>query len=253
LSFVAFVNFFTNQYILSASPISLELDIRLLNMNAQFQNLKNFIRHGKQARNAQNQPAPSTQTHAFSDPVQAVAGNIPGNQKCQQDYTGNPLDNKNLAAHAGGVVAHAAGKHQNLHQQAQNGDNIASGSKLIKIYDEDTLAKIIAEENANREKLSRYPGLERYDLLQKMGDGAFSNVYRARDTHGVHGEIAIKVVRKFELNASQVCRKIPSLLITRICVVVISLDFLLFFGGDFIFNKWDFWRGIRVTITFIRM
>ncbi|RPA89750.1 Pkinase-domain-containing protein [Choiromyces venosus 120613-1] len=36
-----------------------------------------------------------------------------------------------------------------------------------------------------------------------MGDGAFSNVYRARDTHGQYGEVAIKVVRKYELNASQ--------------------------------------------------
>jgi hypothetical protein len=37
-----------------------------------------------------------------------------------------------------------------------------------------------------------------------MGDGAFSNVYKARDLQGQIGEVAIKVVRKFEMNSSQV-------------------------------------------------
>jgi hypothetical protein len=52
--------------------------------------------------------------------------------------------------------------------------------------------------------LPRYPGLERYILIEKMGDGAFSNVYKARDTQ-THDEVAIKVVRKFEMNSNQVC------------------------------------------------
>lgn len=48
-----------------------------------------------------------------------------------------------------------------------------------------------------------YPGLERWLLREKMGDGAFSNVYRAYDSLGKHGEVAIKVVRKFEMNSKQ--------------------------------------------------
>ncbi|KAK5000465.1 MAPK-activated protein kinase Srk1, partial [Cryomyces antarcticus] len=36
-----------------------------------------------------------------------------------------------------------------------------------------------------------------------MGDGAFSNVYRAKDTQGQYPEVAIKVVRKFEMNSTQ--------------------------------------------------
>lgn len=39
-----------------------------------------------------------------------------------------------------------------------------------------------------------------------MGDGAFSNVYRARDTTGQQGEVAIKVVRKYEMNSMQVSK-----------------------------------------------
>ena len=80
----------------------------------------------------------------------------------------------------------------------------ASKSKRI---NESNIAKLVAEENESKSKFPRYPGLERWKLLEKMGDGAFSNVYRALDLHGHHGEAAIKVVRKFEMNSMQVSQE----------------------------------------------
>ena len=74
-----------------------------------------------------------------------------------------------------------------------------------KDYDNSVLERIVAEERESKGKLPRYPGLERYTLLEKMGDGAFSNVYRAKDNEGQYPEVAIKVVRKFEMNSTQVC------------------------------------------------
>ena len=51
-------------------------------------------------------------------------------------------------------------------------------------------------------------GLEEYTLVEKMGDGAFSNVYKAVDrTTGK--KVAVKVVRKYELNSSQVRHNFP--------------------------------------------
>ncbi|KAF7846378.1 hypothetical protein BT93_L4483 [Corymbia citriodora subsp. variegata] len=50
--------------------------------------------------------------------------------------------------------------------------------------------------------MPKYPGLERFILIEKMGDGAFSNVYKARDTQ-TGAEVAIKVVRKFEMSSNQ--------------------------------------------------
>ncbi len=48
-------------------------------------------------------------------------------------------------------------------------------------------------------------GLQGFRLVEKMGDGAFSNVYKAVDrTSGQ--KVAIKVVRKYELNSTQVSR-----------------------------------------------
>ena len=107
-------------------------------------------------------------------------------------YSTAPGDEKNRAARADGVAAN----HVEDHQVLQHG----TGSK--KRIDE--AAKLVAEENASRSKFPKYAGLERWELLEKMGDGAFSNVYRARDLEGDAGEVAIKVVRKFEMNSMQV-------------------------------------------------
>jgi len=170
-------------------------------MTSQFQNLKNFIRH---ARHAPDPPAAAPQSHAFSDPA-LQAGNM-HNQQHKHDYSVNATDNRNIAAQATGAAARTTGQRQNMEDVSPLGGNIGSGGvgQGAKAYDQETLAKMIVEEKANREKLPRYPGLDRWSLIQKMGDGAFSNVYRARDMQGVYEEVAIKVVRKFELNASQV-------------------------------------------------
>lgn len=100
-------------------------------------------------------------------------------------------NNQNRAAQAGNAAAHAA--------DAQQKKKAAT-----KKVDQEDLARIVAEENESKGRLPRYPGLERWQLIEKMGDGAFSNVYKARDLEGQAGEVAIKVVRKFEMNSSQV-------------------------------------------------
>jgi hypothetical protein len=77
-------------------------------------------------------------------------------------------------------------------------------TKHNKRIPDENIAKLVAEENESKSKFPHYPGLERWELIEKMGDGAFSNVYRARDREGDAGEVAIKVVRKFEMNSMQV-------------------------------------------------
>ncbi|WZH40511.1 kinase-like domain-containing protein [Fusarium acuminatum] len=138
------------------------------------QQLKNFIRHGKQARAApeeaprktEQQQAPVVQHKGASDPSH---GQYSRSQEPMNDYA----------------------------------DDEYSRGKSKKRIDDEKLAKLIAEENASKSKFPRYPGLERWELTDKMGDGAFSNVYRARDTTGEQGEVAIKVVRKYEMNSMQ--------------------------------------------------
>jgi hypothetical protein len=173
------------------------------------QNLKNFIRHGKQARATNAEPTTDVsnvhaqqqrydqhgvpaQTHhyATSDPNVLKHQPLQGNAG-QGDFSAAVLDNRNVAAKAGAAADRAVGDQQKKQQAAE-------------AVDPSVLQGIVAEERESKGKLPRYPGLERWTLVEKMGDGAFSNVYRARDTQGQHGEVAIKVVRKFEMNNSQV-------------------------------------------------
>ncbi|KAJ8456920.1 hypothetical protein ONZ45_g18526 [Pleurotus djamor] len=62
--------------------------------------------------------------------------------------------------------------------------------------------QIVSEEREAQAKMPTYKGLEEFKLMEKMGDGAFSNVYKAVDL-STGKKVAVKVVRKFELNAVQ--------------------------------------------------
>ncbi|MCJ1358611.1 MAG: hypothetical protein MMC33_008611 [Icmadophila ericetorum] len=179
------------------------------------QNLKNFIRHGKQARqvgggghgdpttnispvHAQQQrynEHPPQQYHNLSDPTIGGHKPIHAGHVAGVDYSAANVDNRNIAAQAGGAAARAAGDGQKL----GNGGT----TERKKDFDPAVIERIVAEERESKGKLPRYPGLERYKLLEKMGDGAFSNVYRAKDSTGEFDEVAIKVVRKFEMNSNQ--------------------------------------------------
>ena len=147
------------------------------------QNIKNFIRHGKQAKAAHAEPANSAPT---------VHGQltIPG---ASEPGVGQHAAQHAAAAAQGGHSADAAAPPADQAQKKAGNE-----------YSPAVIERIVAEERANRAKLPKYPGLERWALVEKMGDGAFSNVYRARDHEGQYGEVAIKVVRKFEMNNQQV-------------------------------------------------
>ncbi|KAF2675858.1 Pkinase-domain-containing protein [Lentithecium fluviatile CBS 122367] len=180
---------------------------------AAIQNFKNFLRHGKQARanpphaepttnvspvhaQQQRQHAPDAKHVGISEPVMDHKP-LQGHGH-QGGFSAAAVDNRNVAAQAGDVAARAAEKHHK--QQAHQ----AAGTRDRNDIDPTVLEHIVAEEREAKGKLPKYPGLERWTLLEKMGDGAFSNVYRARDSTGQNqDEVAIKVVRKFEMNSSQ--------------------------------------------------
>ncbi|KND91027.1 Serine/threonine-protein kinase srk1 [Tolypocladium ophioglossoides CBS 100239] len=170
------------------------------------QQLKNFIRHGKQARATnlneeaprKNEPSPPQAPQPVLDKnmhaSESAYAHPPPHKEPLDVYSQAPSDAQNRAAQA----AQAAHATPHLVEPAQQ----KSGAKTKRV-DEAELKQLVAEENASKAKFPRYPGLERWDLVEKMGDGAFSNVYRARDLQGDGSEVAIKVVRKYEMNSMQ--------------------------------------------------
>lgn len=151
------------------------------------QNLKNFIRHGKQARLVTPHAEPTTDV----SPVHAEQQRQPQGSYPPAADNLDAIDSKIGHAHT----------HQQQSEPPQSQPQKSPENKQARTAE---IEQIVAEERSSRTKMPKYPGLERYILLEKMGDGAFSNVYRAKDTTGEHDEVAIKVVRKFEMNSHQV-------------------------------------------------
>ncbi|KIM25606.1 hypothetical protein M408DRAFT_209120 [Serendipita vermifera MAFF 305830] len=132
---------------------------------------KNFIRHGKHARtNQQAATAEPTTTH-----------NVPSKDE----------------------RARLAAEEAKRHAKAEREREDKAAALKDRAHHTQAAEAIVKEERAAKDKMPTIKGLERFRLLDKMGDGAFSNVYKALDlTSGQ--KVAIKVVRKYELNATQV-------------------------------------------------
>ncbi|PVH67688.1 hypothetical protein DL98DRAFT_275148, partial [Cadophora sp. DSE1049] len=110
-----------------------------------------------------------------------------------------PMGDTEAAAYADGGNRGTQGSNVVAHR-AEHQQKVGTKDKKV---DSGDLARHVPEEIENKAKLPRYPGLERWQLIEKLGDGAFSNVYKARDLDGKAGEVAIKIVRKFELSSRQ--------------------------------------------------
>ncbi|KAJ7047527.1 kinase-like domain-containing protein [Mycena alexandri] len=100
------------------------------------------------------------------------------------------------------------GKHHNHARQEEDESppsSAASSTKDEKMAREaaaQAAEEIVKQEREQKEQMPTYKGLENFKIVEKMGDGAFSNVYHATDLT-TNKKVAVKVVRKFELNASQ--------------------------------------------------
>ncbi|KAH9919956.1 Pkinase-domain-containing protein [Amylocystis lapponica] len=123
---------------------------------------KNLIRHGKHHNAVRQQDEPYS---------------IPAPQQQRQ-----PRDQHEAAA-------------QQQPQQQQTHKHTTSKYK-------EQVETIVQEERDAKAKMPTYKGLENFKLIEKMGDGAFSNVYKAVDLK-TGQKVAVKVVRKYELSASQ--------------------------------------------------
>ncbi|KAF3387171.1 Serine/threonine-protein kinase srk1 [Penicillium rolfsii] len=140
------------------------------------QNIKNFIRHGKQARLVTPHSEPTTDVstvHAEQQP------------------------------HPHGEFSPALGAFDKSDTRGNGQGTQPRTDAEVKRDRSVEIERLVQEERRSRSRMPQYPGLDRWILVEKMGDGAFSNVYRAKDSTGERGEVAIKVVRKFEMNSNQ--------------------------------------------------
>ncbi|POS83742.1 hypothetical protein EPUL_005319, partial [Erysiphe pulchra] len=147
---------------------------------------------GKQARTVQPEPSKVTRVNAQQPDRDAPR------------QSNNPNINSSQAHHKSvSTVANERKGSDTPHAAQDVKSSVGQKEKKVVKIDQKDVARLVAEENEMKGKLPKYPGLERWEIIDKMGDGAFSNVYRAKDLQNQYGEVAIKVVHKFEMNSNQ--------------------------------------------------
>ncbi|KAK0206251.1 kinase-like domain-containing protein [Desarmillaria ectypa] len=97
------------------------------------------------------------------------------------------------------VSQHAPAQHEQQHKVPEK-RHIEKGT--AEVARREAAQIIVQEEREAKAQMPTYKGLENFQLIEKMGDGAFSNVYKAFDLT-TQKNVAVKVVRKYELTASQ--------------------------------------------------
>lgn len=184
-------------------------------------NFKNFIRQGRQAgqrnqsraqrnsgdlsRNTNRSQNTSTsksstssrQDETFESINAATPGTSVSTSASQGSITtgtsavdSSTVGNNATAGVAGGSSGGASkSRSNNDKERKKHAYNVAS-------------QQIIAEEVESRNRMPSYPGLEQYRLLEKMGDGAFSIVYKALEVE-TGNQRAIKVVSKDQISSGQ--------------------------------------------------
>ncbi|KAF9391006.1 hypothetical protein CPB97_007759 [Podila verticillata] len=145
--------------------------------------LKNFIRHGKSGKDMKPRDSGASVHSASSTKSKSRVGSR------------NTSPSRITSSATSTTTGHTSPQ-QNTNTTTNNKDsNVVHTNK-------EAASRIVDEEKLAKNKMPVYPGLERYRLVEKMGDGAFSNVYKAYDTK-MDRMVAVKVVRKFELNSHQ--------------------------------------------------
>lgn len=145
-----------------------------------FENLKAFIRHGKNAENL-----------SFSD-----LNNMNIDKHTLAKVTTNELPD---------LIQNQPHSVPNVHQQTQIVEPTESykstESKNERNYD-NYASQIVEQENLIKKQKIKYPNLDNYHVLEQLGEGAFSIVYKAQ--HLKSGKfVAIKILRKFQMDNAQ--------------------------------------------------
>lgn len=210
-----------------------------------FENLKAFIRHGKQANEFKKKPldigaptliegnGPNYQTTtdylnlsnlpsnmydnlgAYVSEESNSISSIPVQYEKQmvipedaqedyniiqasinQNYTDNNIKNNN------NNTASATTNNNNDNNNTYNTNTNANANANANNKYQDAATQIVEQENIMRQKETSYPKLDNYIILEQMGEGAFSVVYKAQSKL-TGGLVAIKILRKFQMDQAQ--------------------------------------------------
>ncbi|ODQ78724.1 hypothetical protein BABINDRAFT_152449 [Babjeviella inositovora NRRL Y-12698] len=166
-----------------------------------FDNLRAYIRHGKQAGDLNNRKAQASV--AISHPLNPM-GNFPNGIPLHTEFAAQDAYKTSLPVHE------TDSAHMDDATRVGSLGTVSSEPLLSPIEFKEkehnyqaVATHIVQEENQDRQHKSKYPALQgKYQILGRMGEGAFSVVYRALDL-ALQTEVAIKIIDKQQMDRSQ--------------------------------------------------
>ncbi|KAK6454398.1 kinase-like domain-containing protein [Scheffersomyces xylosifermentans] len=179
-----------------------------------FENLKAFIRHGKQANDMKKKHIPQSINRASSPGNATTSGpnSIIDHDAMDTMVSADEFDDRRFADFA---LENFASSSENTLKDVQEyvGDNNANYNTTANTngnrhsvhenHDYQRVAThIVEQENLQKQKSVKYPNLDNYEVLEHMGEGAFSVVYKARQL-STDKLVAIKILRKFQMDSAQ--------------------------------------------------
>lgn len=211
-----------------------------------FENLKAFIRHGKQANELKMKPL------EIGNPTLVDSGALDFLSLSNLPSLSDGLDNVSQYQQSPPPPEYQ----QQQKQQQQLADQHATYEQPQQVYQEpiievqpdvteksgaeqkqqnygnyDAATQIVEQENLQKQKGKKYPNLDKYTILEQMGEGAFSVVYKAQNN--TSGElVAIKILRKFQMDQAQKQSVLKEVTIMRQLLHENIVKFIEFIDSD---------------------
>ncbi|OBA20063.1 Pkinase-domain-containing protein [Metschnikowia bicuspidata var. bicuspidata NRRL YB-4993] len=176
-----------------------------------FSNLKAFIRQGRQANSFKDKTEKdntSPQRTAYT-PAQPATGSKKGARQMKEQVPSSPYQDPGLSHQDRNVPGDLE---MGTGTENMNGPFTPNAAPQLN-YDA-VANQIVEEERRQRNNANRNPRLDHYEFLEKLGEGAFSIVYKAH--HKKNGnEVAIKVLRKYQMDDAQKQAVLKEVIIMR--------------------------------------
>ncbi|CUM53498.1 uncharacterized protein AC631_02332 [Debaryomyces fabryi] len=172
-----------------------------------FENLKAFIRHGKNANEFKghypsiSDPSLETSKDEYREMLfdDNMRHDSPATNMDLDDDVMNPKHSVETEKYK---VSKTSGVDET--QDIRDGKSDGSGSARAKNNNNnyEAATHIVEQERRQKKNKTEYPNLQNYEVLEQMGEGAFSIVYKAR--HVASDKfVAIKILRKFQMDQAQ--------------------------------------------------
>lgn len=176
-----------------------------------FENLKAFIRHGKHANEKHmfNHNIPSTLPASFDG--QNFGATAGANGQAAKNPVISSIQNEELVNLPSNLSNHSSKNGSDITLISDKGteatdmnvDAIArDAGNNYKPTNHEVASQIVEQELRQKRQEVKYPNLHNYQVMDQLGEGAFSVVYRAKNLRT--GQlVAIKILRKFQMDEKQ--------------------------------------------------